>query len=454
MVISCVLVLLVLPTLLRKLCCGWKVVLKWYVATAQTNNPKKVKNDTQPGYKEWAWHPCWHLLCRFQLASLMVNRQSVWSWTLPANIWSCEQDPSHRLWYSMDVSKYRTGVPACRWPILVFWYHIASLLNPNQIRASDVDTNDNPFDATNSIGMDCEDAFVPFEMMGMMVYFESRVPMDWEIKHLPRIHITGDTWNSMDDAIFPAGKSQEQAELQTIKSLTSSMTRQQVSMLWAEQAKAQIEEYGKVEHELGKISPVYNVKSFCNHLISSVRITTSDRSDIHDPDMDWKVSAVASKDHHTRLMAEEVARLFNTSIDTMKATLEVTTQYGIWTAIHPMMHQLRVDQLNLHQPRLAGMWFLDTLMAKVKSKWGNTCANVYTQGKFMKVIPMTLRKDEGSLWLNSPMMSEYQISLLPMAWQSLPVRTPNLWRRHDVCIFVCTLPNRTRRTRTMLLSMR
>ena len=130
-----------------------------------------------------------------------------------------------------------------------------SLLNPNQIRAFDVDVNDNPFDATNSIGMDCEDAFALFEMMGTMVYFELRVPTDWEIKHLPQIHITGNTWNPMDDSIFPAGKSWEQAELQTIKSLTSGMTRQQLSTLQVEWAKAQIEEYGKVEHELGKILP-------------------------------------------------------------------------------------------------------------------------------------------------------------------------------------------------------
>ena len=48
-----------------------------------------------------------------------------------------------------------------------------------------MDINDNPFDATSLIGMDCEDAFVPFEMIVMMVYFELRVPTDWEIKHLP-----------------------------------------------------------------------------------------------------------------------------------------------------------------------------------------------------------------------------------------------------------------------------
>ena len=32
-------------------------------------------------------------------------------------------------------------------------------------------------------------------------------------------------------------------------------------------------------------------------------------------------------------------------------------------------------------------------MSKVKSKCGNTCVNVFTQGKFTKVVPMTLRKD-------------------------------------------------------------
>ena len=172
----------------------------------------------------------------------------------------------------------------------------------------------------------------------------------------------------MSDGVFPAGKSQEQMEMRMIKSLTSGMTRQQVSALQAEQAIAQIEEYGEVEHELGKISLVYSVKSFCNHLISLVRVATAYQDDINDLDTVQNISGVVSKDQHTRLTVEEVARLFNTGIDMAKATLKVTTQYRIRMAIHPMMWQLHVDHLNLHQPRLAGMWFLDMLMSKVKSK--------------------------------------------------------------------------------------
>ena len=157
-------------------------------------------------------------------------------------------------------------------------------------------------------------------------------------------------------------------EMQTIKSLTSRMTRRQISALQAEQVKAQIEEYGEVKHELGKILPVYSVKSFCNHLISLVRVVMAYQDDIHDPDKAQNISGVVLKDRHTRLTVEEVARLFKTGIDTAKAMLKAMTQYRIWMATHPMMQQLHVDHLNLHQPRLAGMWFLDTLMSKVKSK--------------------------------------------------------------------------------------
>ena len=67
--------------------------------------------------------------------------------------------------------------------------------------------NDNPFDETDPIGMDCDDIYVPFNTKGTLVYFESKVPMDWEIKHLLHIHIMADRWNLMSDGVFPAGKS-------------------------------------------------------------------------------------------------------------------------------------------------------------------------------------------------------------------------------------------------------
>jgi len=41
------------------------------------------------------------------------------------------------------------------------------------------------------------------------------------------------------------------------------------------------------------------------------------------------------------------------------------------------------------------MWHCETVLAKVKSILGNVCANVFTQGKFTKVIPVPVRQDVG-----------------------------------------------------------
>jgi hypothetical protein len=44
-------------------------------------------------------------------------------------------------------------------------------------------------------------------------------------------------------------------------------------------------------------------------------------------------------------------------------------------AVHPMLHpmsrRLRVDHFHLHRPWLKGTWYLDTLIAKVKSFLSN-----------------------------------------------------------------------------------
>ena len=250
-----------------------------------------------------------------------------------------------------------------------------SLLNPNQFQVHSIEVNDNPFDTTQELGMECDKVFVPFETTGTIVRFELRVLTDWEIKHLLCVYISGDQWNPSNDTIFPECKTQEQAKMWTIWSLTSGMVKQEVWALMTGQMNAQTEEYGKVKHELGKILSVYNIKMFCNCLIASVRIATTYQDDIDAVYENWKALKVISKDWHMKVTVKEVARLFNTGIKMVKKTLEVMTQNGIQTAVHPMMRQLCVDHLNLHWPRLMGTWYLDTLLMKMKSKQGNMCAS-------------------------------------------------------------------------------
>jgi hypothetical protein len=51
--------------------------------------------------------------------------------------------------------------------------------------------------------------------MGTIVYFESRVPTDWETRDLPIIMLTGEDWDRVNVG-FGNGRSREQAEMRTI----------------------------------------------------------------------------------------------------------------------------------------------------------------------------------------------------------------------------------------------
>ena len=144
-----------------------------------------------------------------------------------------------------------------------------------------------------------------------------------------------------------------------------------------------------------KISSAYGEKEFCNRLISAMNIVTRYQEDIDQREDERKVSGVITSERHLRVTPAEVARKWNIGLQTAKDTLRVTTQKGIRTVIHPMTRRVRMDHLHLHRHRLKGTWYTDMLLSKVKSKLGNTCANVYTQGKFTRVIPMMSRKDAG-----------------------------------------------------------
>jgi Mg2+/Co2+ transporter CorC len=116
----------------------------------------------------------------------------------------------------------------------------------------------------------------------------------------------------------------------------------------SDETKVQVKQYRETDIELGKISCVYNPKDFCERLVSAVNIATTYRNDVDQWESERKVSSVITNDRHSKFTAEELARKWNIGIQTAKDTIQVTTQRGIRTAIHPMMRRLRVDHLNLH----------------------------------------------------------------------------------------------------------
>jgi hypothetical protein len=204
-----------------------------------------------------------------------------------------------------------------------------SLLNPNQLRAFGVNVNDNPFDLKQDLGIQCNRAFIPCDMLGTIMHFESRVLTKWEMKHLPMILLTGDQWDPLDELMYPERKSREYMKMRTIQLLTSGMTRCKIMSLKRNEAKAQTEEYGEVEHELGKISSMYSIKNVCECLIGAVNIAMTYCADIDKVEEHRKVAGVITNDLHSNVTPKELSRKWNIGIQTAKDTLGVTTQHGV-----------------------------------------------------------------------------------------------------------------------------
>jgi len=138
--------------------------------------------------------------------------------------------------------------------------------------------NDNPFDMDTDFGIHCDETFLPFHTLGTIVYFDSRVPTDQELRELPVVLLTDTTWNPSDDSIYPHKQTREYAEMVGIRSLNS--TRRQVHALQASDERTAPIENGEIEHSLGQISSTFDQRSFCNRIISAVQIATTFRDDI------------------------------------------------------------------------------------------------------------------------------------------------------------------------------
>jgi hypothetical protein len=275
-----------------------------------------------------------------------------------------------------------------------------SLINPNQLRDYGLFVNDNPYAASESagFGIDTYHHFIPFDSTGTIVHFETRVPTDWEVKNLPIILLTSDVWNPEEVNMQPGKATAEAQTMRSIYSLGTAPVRK-ISLANQGWSKAKIETNGEVERALGGISDTFDYNTFCKRLISAVNIGTHYRKDIVDEEEERKkrrkASSVHTADRHSKVTPEELARKWNIGLETAKATLNCTTQRGVRTAIHPMSRRVRVDHLDLHKPRLPGTWFVDGLVARVRSLSQNLYAYVYTQGRFVKAIPVTAKAEAG-----------------------------------------------------------
>ena len=92
---------------------------------------------------------------------------------------------------------------------------------------------------------------------------------------------------------------------------------------------------------------------------------------------------------------EEVSRKFGVGLETARNTLKATTQHGIRHAEHPLSRRYRTDILQSKRKRLNDTFYSDTMFSGIKSIRGNTCAQLFTNGKFVHLEPIARKAQAG-----------------------------------------------------------
>jgi hypothetical protein len=107
------------------------------------------------------------------------------------------------------------------------------------------------------------------------------------------------------------------------------------------------------------------------------------------------VAATNIRARHTAITAEEISRKFGVGLETIQKILKATTQLGIRHAVHPLSRRYRTDVLQSKWKRLNDTFYTDTMFSGIRSLSGNTCAQLFTYGKFIHLEPIERKSQAG-----------------------------------------------------------
>jgi hypothetical protein len=168
---------------------------------------------------------------------------------------------------------------------------------------------------------------VQFYMDGTTVYFETRVPTQYELENCKIIKLIDETvWepSSVDIASvtvtsdLPIIKISERRKISAMSIKNNNVLPLPVESF----------------HDLMP----HDDAAFLNRMIGNVRVATAFR--------EASILFLGSKDQHLRVNAETVATKFRCGIATTQRTLKTTTQRGVHYPIHRSHGCYRVNHLN------------------------------------------------------------------------------------------------------------
>ena len=265
-----------------------------------------------------------------------------------------------------------------------------SLLNPNQIRAHQLDLCDNCFDRHNPFGLripafdysNDTAQFIPFRMNGSFAYFDTRLPTQEEVDTLPRIELTSDTpWNPSELDLLSHEKEEE------------SLGKVVVSAVNSTRAIASSSQVASDFHEFDlHLDDAMDEGRMYDRLVSNVRVSQEQARQSR------LIGSATSKTRHTLGGASELQKRFNIPNALARMTLQNTTQHYRRTAEGPLSRRYKTNFPSSTHRRLNLKVYGDTFFPRYKSLKGNTCSFLITDGKgFAKHYPSDTKESSAAV---------------------------------------------------------
>ena len=101
------------------------------------------------------------------------------------------------------------------------------------------------------------------------------------------------------------------------------------------------------------------------------------------------------KRHHG-ISADVLARKWGIGLDKANQTLQSTTQDNVRSALKPLTRRYRTDFTSQRLCWQNCRIYTNTIFAKDKSIFGNTCAQIFTDGEFVQIIFMISKSEAGT----------------------------------------------------------
>ena len=252
----------------------------------------------------------------------------------------------------------------------------SNLLCPMQVRMNDVKVDEtpkfltkNPTDIMHAISSKDGDGIkvtIPLSLRGVTSYFPTRKPTEGELNSCPQFDLTYEApiWDPHSE-IF---KQQEEALLDN---------------------RGMLQEWAHDESRM----PQRFISAFDSYLSSSymqcLDDSTHDLSIVLEDGVNT-ISSISTKKGKPSVLPYDLAKRWGIGLETAKKTLLHTTKRGLHTAPNPLLSQrYRTNDWMFRYKRLSTDIFTDTMLVRIKSHRGNTCAQIYAhRNTWCKVHPM------------------------------------------------------------------